>query len=77
MKPKCICATELNLDPVSGLFRADKIPVFRFINKGGILFIQFQDSNKPRSDGRGTNLVEIEAAEFFKTAHHAGVGFEG
>ncbi len=77
MKPKSVCSDDVKLDPVSGLFKIDKIPVFRFVRKGDALFIQIMDGNKPRSDGRGTNLVEVQVDEFISCVQRAGNMYDG
>jgi hypothetical protein len=76
MKPKCACSADIQLDPVSGLLRVDNIPVFRLCRRGDGLFVQFQDGNKIRADGRGTNLVELPITEFLGCVARAGALFE-
>lgn len=42
-----------------GLARLDGIPIFRKVERGGIIYVQFQDRDRMRSQCRGTNFVEI------------------
>lgn len=42
-----------------GLIRIDGITVFRKIERGGIIYLQFCDNDRMRAKCRGTKFVEI------------------
>lgn len=75
MKAKCVCVQDVKLDPLSGLLKVDGIPIMRFIRRNGSFVVQFMDGNKPRSDYRGSNLVELKLDEFLLAVSEAGEQF--
>ena len=42
-----------------GLVRVDGVVVFRLLTRGGILFAQFLDSDRLRSQCRGARYIEV------------------
>jgi hypothetical protein len=43
-----------------GLMKIDGVPMFRKIVRHGVIYIQFCDKDRMRSNCRGTRLVEIK-----------------
>ena len=58
MTPKIADKTEVKIAD-DGLARLDGIPIFRKIERDGIIYVQFQDRDRMRSQCRGSNFVEI------------------
>jgi hypothetical protein len=52
MTPKIIVADD-------GLARLDGIPMFRVIDRAGVIILQFQDRDRLRAQCRGSKFVEI------------------
>lgn len=77
MKPKTVQPCDIQLDPVSGLVRVDKIPIFKLVRYGDILLCQFLDPNMHRVEGRGTNVVELAVGEFITCVQDLVNQFEG
>jgi hypothetical protein len=42
-----------------GLARLDGIPMFRVIDRAGVIILQFQDRDRLRAQCRGSKFVEI------------------
>jgi hypothetical protein len=52
MTPKIVVADD-------GLARLDGIPMFRVIERAGVIILQFQDRDRLRAQCRGSKFVEI------------------
>ena len=61
---KCLSSVDCKLDPVSGMVRLDQVPLFRLVDRGGVIMVQFMDGDKNRCALRGTQFIEIPYFEF-------------
>jgi hypothetical protein len=57
-------AKSLQTDPVTSIVRVDGITLCKRVVRDGVVWLQFKDKDRMRSDARGTPFVEVPLVAF-------------